>query len=248
MTRCRRLVAVLGLAIMGPVLGQEPPPPPGGWEDGPPPPPPGSWEDGPPPGRPPAPGLPLPLLERELKLSPQQMEQARAIDLALREAVHEAFQAGPEGTRERIEALMDGAWTGLDPLLTPEQREQARALRERMASRRPGPPGRRDKARLRREALQLLALEGEEAAAVAPLLDALLAAREAAEQDGERLRRRLLGQTRGAVDPAEISGLLEEHRRERERLTGAVREAQGRLRELLSLGQEARLVGIGLLD
>lgn len=263
--RCSRLAAVLGLALLCPALGQEPPPPPpppGGWEDGPPPLPPGGWgedgppppppggwgEDGPPPGPPPLPGLPLPLLERELGLSAQQMEQARAIDRGLREAVREAFQAGPEGARERIEALMEGAWTGLDPLLTPEQREKARALRERMASRRPGPPGRPDRARLRSEALRALALEAEEAAVVVPLLDALLAAREAAERDGERLRRQLLGQVRGTSDAAAVTGLLEEHRRERERGMGALREAQARLREVLTVGQEARLVGIGLLE
>ena len=134
------------------------------------------------------------------------------------------------------------------PLLTPEQREKARALRERIASRRPGPPGRPDPVRLRGEALRALALLPEEAAVVEPLLDALLAAREAAERDGEQSRRRLLGQARGAPDAAALTGLLEEHRRERGRGLGAVRQAQARLREVLTVGQEARLVGIGLLD
>lgn len=231
---------LIALALAFPALAQDdfppppPPPPPPGWDEGwdgppPPPPPPGGWgEDGPPPPPPPAgfrgpPGLPpLSLLERELGLTPAQVEQVRALERELR-----ATRGDP-----------DAAFARLGELLTAEQRAKLAALRARTS-----PEGQR-RARDRARALEALALPAEEQASVASLLDTLLERRSTLERATEG-RRRLL---RPAQAPEALGQALTEYRSAREAARTEWLRAQEGLREVLTLEQEARLVGLGLLE
>ncbi len=213
-------------------------------------------------------GMMLERLTEELGLSAEQAEQARAFADEMSAKMREAFQSGDrEGMRERMRALSDEMYGKLDAILTPEQREKAKALREQMETRRGqrgqrggfgrgerGGFGRRARgerggARLRAQALEALALGAEEAAVITPLLDAALQRREAAASEAEAQRRALLEKLAQAQGDDEAAvALLEAFRAERATARAATAQVQDQLREVLTVEQEAKLVALGVLE
>lgn len=270
MTRLGSLVMFAALAAVTPSLAQDTPPPPppqpgaGGAEQQP-------GEDGRREerrrerrGRG-GMGLPVEQLTRELGLTPEQVQQVEALNQEMREKVRtlmrEAFQSGdPQAARQKIQGMFEETFGRLEGLLTPEQQEKAKGLRERLSERmrgrfeRGGRGGRggfgreNSRARLKEQALEALALSEEEAAVVTPLLDTCLETRELLLEEGERRRQEFLQKARETSEPEALGKLLEEFRASREADKATARQTMDQLREVLTVEQEAKLVGLGVLD
>lgn len=204
-------------------------------------------------------GLPIEQLTQELGLTPEQVAKAEALNEEVRNAMREAFQGGGdmEGGRDRIRGLFEETFTKFEAVLTPEQVEKFKAFRTQMNERMqrgpggPGGPGGRGgdrRGRLREEALAALALGADEAAVVTPLLDAALTARETIRTDAETQRRQLLESLKETTDADAVSKLLEQFRAARGGDRTTIQTAQDQLREVLTLEQEAKLVGLGILE
>lgn len=213
-------------------------------------------------------GLPVERLTEELGLTPEQVQQIEALNQEMREKgrtlMREAFQSGdPAAAREKIRGMFEETFTKLEGFLTPEQKEKAKGLRERLQERmqgrferggREGRGGRggfgreNTRARLKEDALKALALTEEEAAVVTPLLDTCLETRELLVQEGERRRQEFLQKARETQDPEALGKLLEEFRASREADKATARQTMDQLREVLTVEQEAKLVGLGVLD
>jgi Spy/CpxP family protein refolding chaperone len=204
-------------------------------------------------------GLPIEQLKQELGLTPEQVATAEALSEEMRTAMREAFSSGDmQGGRERIRGLFEETFTKLEAVLTPEQVEKAKAFRAQMNERmqrgpgagNPGGRGERGdrRPRLREEALSALALGADEAAVVTPLLDAALQARETVRTDAETQRRQLLETLKETTDADAVSKLLEQYRAARSGDRSTIQQAQEQLREVLTLEQEAKLVGLGILE
>lgn len=259
MNRLGSLVVFAALAAATPSLAQDTPPQPGGEQQ------PERRRN----NRGGAMGLPVEQLTEELGLTPEQVQQLEALNDEIREKgrtlMREAFQSGdPQAARARIQGLFEEAIGKLEGFLTDEQKEKAKGLRERLTERMRGRLERGDRegrgaarggfgrensrARLRTQALAALALTEEEAAIVTPLLDTCLETRELLVQEGERRRQEFLQKARETSDPEALAKLLEEYRAAREADQAQARQAMDQLREVLTVEQEARLVGLGVLD
>lgn len=203
-------------------------------------------------------GLPVGPLTDELGLTPEQVAAAEKISEELRAKMRELFESGDrEGMREKMQALTEEGFAKLEPLLTPEQKEKAKAFREQLQQRmqrgpggdRGGPGGRGERrVRLREEALKALALADEEAAVVTPLLDATLTKRETASIDTDTSRRQLQQKLGETTDPEAVTKLVADFRAARQAARAELEAAQEQLREVLTVEQEAKLVGLGVLE
>lgn len=250
------LALIASLMIASPAMAQDSTPPgPGGQEEG------GRRGRGQ--GR--GPGLPLEQLTEQLGLTPDQVAQAEKFAEEMRTKMREAFQSGDrEGMRERMQAMFEEQFTKIEEILTPEQKEKFKAFREEMEQRRAqfgrgGPRGERGERgegrggprggqRLREEALAALNLQGEDAAVITPLLDAVLQGREAGRGDADTARRTLQQKVSETTDPEAIGKLLSEFRAAREAARATALQTQEQLREVLTVEQEAKLVALGVLE
>lgn len=216
-------------------------------------------------------GLPVERMTEELGLTPEQITQLEALNQEMRDKgrtmMRELFQGGggdPTAMRERMKTLFEETFTKLDGFLTPEQQEKAKGLRTQLEERmqrggmrgegrgrgeREGFGGRGNaRVRLREDALKALALTEEEAAVVTPLLDTCLETRELLMSEGETRRQAFLQKARETTEPEALGKLLEEFRASREADKGTVKATMDQLREVLTVEQEAKLVGLGILD
>jgi Spy/CpxP family protein refolding chaperone len=213
-------------------------------------------------------GLPVERMTEELGLTPEQITQLEALNQEMRDKgrtmMREMFQGGggdPSAMRERMKTLFEETFTKLDGFLTPEQKEKAKGLRTQLEERmqRGGMRGERGerggfggrgnaRVRLREDALKALALTEEEAAVVTPLLDTCLETRELLMTEGETRRQAFLQKARETTEPEALGKLLEEFRASREADKGTVKATMDQLREVLTVEQEAKLVGLGILD
>lgn len=258
--KLRALALIGSLLFASPALAQDPTPPgPGGQEEG------GRRRGGFGRG---GPGLPLDQLKEELGLTPEQVAAAEKIGEEMRTKMREAFESGDrEGMRERMRTMFEESFAKLEETLTPEQKEKFKAFREQMEQRRAqfgrgrgegGPGGEfgrgrgegrgRGGERLREEALAALNLQGEDAAVITPLLDAVLQGREAGRGDAETRRRELQTKVGETTDPEAIGKLLSDFRAAREAARAAALQTQEQLREVLTVEQEAKLVALGVLE
>ncbi|MBX3467805.1 MAG: hypothetical protein KF878_13050 [Planctomycetes bacterium] len=217
-------------------------------------------------------GLPLEQLQRELNLTPEQVKELEAINQEMREKgrtlMRDAFQSGnPGAVREQIQQMFEQSFERLEGTLTPEQKEKAKAVRQQLTERmqnmqgrmREGARGRGEggpmggprgntRQRLKDEALRALALTDEELAVVGPLLDTTLETRELLMQEGESRRQQFLQKARETTDAEALGKLLDQFRLSREQDKATVKQAMDQLREVLTVEQEAKLVGLGVLD
>ncbi|MCO5170317.1 MAG: hypothetical protein M9894_28610 [Planctomycetes bacterium] len=218
-------------------------------------------------------GLPLEQLQRELGLTPEQVKEVEAINQELREKgrtlMREAFQSGnPGAVREQIQKMFEEGFERLEGTLDAEQKEKVKAVRAQMAERMQnmqgrmreggaargrggegGPMGRGNtRQRLKDEALRALALTDEELAVVGPLLDTCLETRELLMAEGETRRQSFLQKARETTDAEALGKLLDQFRVSREQDKATVKQAMDQLREVLTVEQEAKLVGLGVLD
>lgn len=249
--KLRALALIGSLLFVSPAVAQDPTPPgPGGQEEG---------------GRRRAfagrgPGLPIEQLTDQLGLTPEQVAEAQKIAEEMRAKMREAFESGDrQGMRERMRAMFEESFARLEETLTPEQKDKFKAFREQMEQRRvqfgrgrgEGGEGRgreRGRERLREEALSALDLQGEDAAVITPLLDAVLQGRDVGRADAETRRRELQQKVAETTDPEAIGKLLAEFRAAREAARAAALQSQEQLREVLTVEQEAKLVALGVLE
>lgn len=216
-------------------------------------------------------GLPVERMTEELGLTPEQVTQLETLNQEMRDKgrtmMREMFQGGggdPTAMRDRMKALFEESFTKLDTFLTPEQKEKVKGLRTELEERmqRGGMRGERGgrgeregfggrgnaRVRLKEEAIKALALTEEEAAVVTPLLDTCLETRELLMTEGETRRQAFLQKARETTEPEALGKLLEEFRASREADKGTVKATMDQLREVLTVEQEAKLVGLGILD
>lgn len=267
--RLGSFVLATSLALASSVVAQDtppPPPPPGGGEQTPP----GGGEErrrerGGRGGM----GLPVERMTEQLGLTPEQVTQLEALNQEMRDKgrtmMREMFQGGggdPMAMREQMKALFEESFTKLDVFLTPEQKEKVKGMRTELEERmqRGGMRGERGngdgrggrggnaRGRLKEEALKALALTEEEAAVVTPLLDTCLETRELLMTEAETRRQAFLQKARETTEPEALGKLLEEFRASREADKGTVKATMDQLREVLTVEQEAKLVGLGVLD
>lgn len=207
-------------------------------------------------------GLPVDRLKEDLGLTDEQAKQIEAINAEMREKAREAMRGG---NFEAMRGMMEETYGKVEALLTPEQKAKFGEFRTRMQERMQrgggfggrgegGPGGRGGRGgpqmreRLREDALKSLALSQEEAAVVTPLLDTVLETRELLmREEGER-RNQFMEKVRGTTDQAALAKLLEEYRAKREADKATGKKAMDQLREVLTVEQEAKLVGLGILD
>lgn len=257
------LVASLALAPLASAQDTPPPPPPGGGT-APTPPAPGGGEQG---GRERGRGgrggmgLPVDRLKEELGLTDAQMAEVEKLNTEMREKAREMFQSGQgfEGMR----GMMDEAMGKVEALLTPEQKTKFGEFKTRMQERMQGRMGRGGeggpggrggrggpqlKERLREDALKALALSQEEAAVVTPRLDTVLETRDLTQREAQRAREEFMTKVRETTDQAALQKLLADYRTARESGKAQEKTAMDGLRELLTVEQEAKLVGLGILD
>lgn len=201
--------------------------------------------------------LPVERFKEELGLTEEQVAQLEALNAEMQEQgqkLREMFQNGDmEGAREMMQGFRTKMQDGLKSFLTEEQQEKAKELmqrgRERFGRRgRGGRGGPQNKARLRDEAVKALALGEEEAAVVLPRLDTVLDTRELLQREQETRRQDFLKKARETSDGDALNALLAEFRTAREADKEQVKAAMDQLREVLTLEQEVKLVGLNVLD
>lgn len=196
--------------------------------------------------------------KEELGLSDEQMEKFKALQDEMRQQMQDVRRQMREGTldrdkmRETFEKARDGMQAKIDEILTPEQREKFKGMRENMrgrfGDRRRGPNREELGRRLREEAVKALALGEEEQAVVLPLLDTVLETRKLVMQEQARRRDAFLESVRSTTDAGALTQLLTDYRAAREADKAQVTQAQAQLREVLTVEQEAKLVGLNILD
>ncbi len=152
----------------------------------------------------------------------------------------------------------------VEALLTPEQKTKFADVKAKMQERMQRGPGGRGgeggpggrggrggpqlKERLREDALKALALSQEEAAVVTPRLDTVLETRDLTQREAQRAREEFMTKVRETADQAALQKLLADFRTARESGKSQEKAAMDGLRELLTVEQEAKLVGLGILD
>lgn len=172
------------------------------------------------------------------------MERMRSGEMPDRSKIRETMQKGREDMQAKLKAI-----------LTPEQFTKYTELRQkRMAEGRRRWGGMNGRARedltkrLRKQAIDVLALDEEAAALVLPLLDTVLETQKLLVEETKRRRDEFRKKVRESSDPDELTSLLKEFRSAAEEDKKQVAAAQDKLRELLTLQQEAQLVGLQILD
>ena len=206
-------------------------------------------------------GLPVERMRELLGLSEEQVAQMQALAAEMRakgEELRGLFQGGDfESARAKMQELRTELEKKRDEILTEEQKkklqENMRELGGRMRGAfggegRGGRGGQQNKARLREEAIRALALTPEEQAVVMPLLDTVLDTRELLQREGETRREAFLRKVRETTDQQALATLLADYRKSRETDLEQVKAASSQLREVLTVEQEAKLVGLNILD
>jgi Spy/CpxP family protein refolding chaperone len=206
-------------------------------------------------------GLQVDQLKEELGLTDAQVAEVEKLSTEMREKAREMFQSGQgfEGMR----GMMEEAFGKVEALLTPEQKTKFADVRAKMQERMQGRMGGRGgeggpggrggrgpqlKERLREDALKVLALSQEEAAVVTPRLDTVLETRDLTQREAQRAREEFMTKVRETADQAALQKLLADYRTARESGKSQEKTAMDGLRELLTVEQEAKLVGLGILD
>ncbi|MEZ6187021.1 MAG: hypothetical protein R3F62_18680 [Planctomycetota bacterium] len=210
-------------------------------------------------------GIPVERFKDDLGLTEEQVAQLEALNAQMREEgqkLREAFQNGDrEGIREMMQGFREKMQENLKGVLTEEQMKKYEELRETMRGQR-GQRGQRGergerggrgggpqlKARLRQQAVEALALSDEEAAVVLPRLDTVLDTRELLQREQDTRRQDFLKKARETQDGDALNGLLAEFRSAQEADQEQVKAAMDQLREVLTLEQEVKLVGLNVLD
>ncbi|MBL4848761.1 MAG: hypothetical protein JKY65_24840 [Planctomycetes bacterium] len=101
---------------------------------------------------------------------------------------------------------------------------------------------------LRKRALKVLAVSDEEAAVLSPLVDGVLQTRRILREEGQTRRAVYLEKVAKLEDAAAVAALLAEFRKQRKEDEESLKKSRHALRETLTAIQEARLVGLGILD
>ncbi len=201
-------------------------------------------------------------LKEQLGLTDEQVKQFEAVQAQMREQMQKVREQMRDGTfdrdsmREQFRAARELIETKMDEILTPEQREKMREMRGAFGRQR-GERGERGGRRggrealgrrLRDEAVKALALSEEEQAVVLPLLDSVLETRRLQLEEQERRRQALLEQVRQTTDGDALQKLLTEYRASKQADEVQLAQAQTQLREVLTVEQEAKLVGLNVLQ
>lgn len=215
-------------------------------------------------------GIPVEQMRETLGLSTEQVAQLEALNAELRakgEELRGLFQSGDfETARAKMQELRGELEKRRDEILTPEQ---VKKFQEEMQNfgrgmgrggfggegggrggrgGRGGPGGRQSKERLREEAVKALALTSEEQAVVMPLLDAVLDTRELLQREGDERRDGFMKKVRETTDQQQLATLLADLRKSRDADTETLKQATSQLREVLTVEQECKLVGLNILD
>ena len=210
-------------------------------------------------------GIPVEQMRETLGLSDEQVAQLEALNAELRskgEELRGLFQSGDfETARAKAQELRGELEKRRDEILTPEQVKKfqeemqnfGRGMRDRFGGGegrrgRGGPGGRQSKERLREEATKALNLSSEEQAVVMPLLDAVLDTRELLQREGDQRRDEFMKKVRETTDQQQLATLLADLRKARETDTETLKQASSQLREVLTVEQECKLVGLNILD
>jgi Spy/CpxP family protein refolding chaperone len=210
-------------------------------------------------------GLDTEKLKEQLGLSDEQVEKMNALNEANRAEMSEMREKMRSGEfdfsnmRELMTERREAQTKKINELLTPEQQEKFKKAQEERRSRwgqrgrggrdggSRGRRGGRDRgARVKENALKALGLDDEVAAVVTPLLDAVLKGRET-DRDAQRTRREAFMKKLEGADEATVTTLLTEYRAENSKAEEARKKTAEDLREVLTLTQEAKLVGLGVL-
>ena len=205
-------------------------------------------------------GLPVDEMKEELGLNDEQVAAFEAMNADIREqmkGMREKFQDpnfDPSTLRETFQNRRKEMQAKVDEILTPEQREKYESMRRNRQ--RGGQNGRRGGgrsreqlgARLKENALKTLALSEEESAVIVPLLDGVLETQKLLQQEQDRRRQEFLKKVREGAVGDELAKLLGDYRASRAADRETVVAAQTQLREILTLEQEAAMVGMNILD
>ncbi len=213
-------------------------------------------------------GMDTDKLKEQLGLSDEQVEKFDALNEANRAQMMEMREKMRSGEfdfsnmRELMTKRREEQTKKVNELLTPEQQEKFKKIQEERRSqwgqwgrggregggRRGGRNrGGRDRgARVKEAALKALALDAEVAAVVTPLLDAVLNSKNA-DREAQRTRREAFMKKLDGADEATVTTLLSEFRAENAKAEEARKKSSEELREVLTLTQEAKLVGLGVL-
>jgi Spy/CpxP family protein refolding chaperone len=200
-------------------------------------------------------------MKGELGLTDEQATQLEEINANIRKQMEELrkqFQDGtfdPSQMRERMRNGRQEIEGKIKSILT---EEQAKTWEKSRAERMRGMRGRwgRDRGqqreelskRLRTQALESLALDEEVAAVVVPLLDTVLETRKLILSEGERRRGEFTKKVKETSDPEALTKLLADFRSAQKADQEQLAAAQAQLHEILTLDQEAKLVGLNILD
>ncbi len=201
----------------------------------------------------------------ELGVSEEQKAQIEALQEAQRDEMREMFErmreegGGRDGMREAMTQAREQSQAAIRELLTDEQRTKYDAMiEERNNRQQQGRGGRgrtRDPAEAARRRLEgikgSLGLDAEEAEVILPLVEKVLLAQAAAREATRKAREELQGYLRSDdanADPAATEARVTDLRNIRDAANATVREAQGELRELLTMLQEAKLIAEGVLE
>ena len=207
--------------------------------------------------------LPIDRFKEQLGLTEEQVAQLEALNAKMAEEgqkLREMFQNGDmEGAREMMRGFRDTMQENLKGVLTEEQMKKAQELMQRGRQRfgrggdgegrgGRGRGGPQLKARLREQAVEALALSEEEAAVVLPRLDTVLDTREMLNNEQQTLRQDFLKKARETTEGDALNALLTEFRAAQDADREQVKAAMDQLREVLTLEQEVKLVGLNVLD
>lgn len=208
--------------------------------------------------------IPVEELKKDLGLSDDQVKKLEALNDTVREEFRKAreeMQNGgdfdPQKMRERMQEGRKKLQERISALLTDEQKakyaEIVKKEDERM-SRGPqfGPNPEQMKKRLFDQAEKELTLSPEEKAAVMPLVQKLLDVKAEVRVAGEKRRDEFKTWVRKAdsstdAQKAEIAAKLGDYRKAVEEDRKKVKDAEQALRDVLTVDNEAKLVGIGVL-
>jgi hypothetical protein len=115
----------------------------------------------------------------------------------------------------------------------------------------PGGMGRDPAARKRQllsDAEKALILTPEEKSAIMPLVEKVIDTRSTARDEGDKKREEFLTFVKKGGTPEELKAKLDEYRKARDSEHDKVVASQKALREVLTIEQEAKLVGLGILE
>jgi Spy/CpxP family protein refolding chaperone len=206
-------------------------------------------------------GLPIDELKQALGLTDDQVKQIEALGNDMRDEfrkMRDEMQNNPDANpRDAFTKIRDKMYDKIRGILTAEQKpkfeEWAKKQEERM-QRGPqfGPDPERMKKRLLDQAEKELTLSPEEKSAVMPLVQKLLDVRAEVRVAGEKRRDEFKTFVRKAdattdAQKAELANKLAEYRKAVDEDKKKIKDAEQALREVLTIDNEAKLVGIGVL-